>query len=98
MMGKWFGITVSAFLVFAGVFAGGTFYAYAESSDVPRMTKEELKPMLGDPNLVIVDVRLGGDWAESDIKIKDAVREDPRNVPSWAEKYPKNKTFVLYCA
>ena len=98
MIGKWVGITVSAFVLFSGLFVGVSFHAYADSSDVPRMTKEELKPMLGNPDLVVIDVRLGGDWAESDLKIKGAVRENPRDVDSWADKYLKDKTLVLYCA
>jgi rhodanese-related sulfurtransferase len=70
----------------------------AKSTDTPRMTKEELKAMLGNPNLIIVDVRQRIDWADSDLKIKGAVREDPLAVDSWANKYPKDKTLVLYCA
>ncbi len=70
----------------------------AKSTDVPRMTKEELKAMLGNSDLVIIDVRQRMDWADSDLKIKGAVREDPGAVDSWADKYPKDKTLVLYCA
>jgi len=61
------------------------------------MTKEELKAMLGSPNLVVIDVRYGKDWTDSDLKIKGAVREDPRAIVSWANKYPKDKTLVFYC-
>jgi predicted sulfurtransferase len=66
--------------------------------DVPRMTKEELKAMLDSPDLVVVDVRMGKDWKASELKIKGAVREDTAEFESWAEKYPKDKTLVLYCA
>ena len=70
----------------------------ALSGDVPRMTKEELRTMLGSPGLTIIDVRYGKDWTDSDSKIERAVREDPDDVRSWASKYPKDKTLVLYCA
>ena len=70
----------------------------ATSKSVPRMAKEELKPMLGKPDVLIVDVRADKDWAESDLKIKGAVREDPQTIDSWASKYPKDKTLVFYCA
>ena len=70
----------------------------AKSADVPRMTKEELKAMLDSPDLVIIDVRQRMDWADSDSKIKKAVREDPGAVDSWTNKYPKDKTLVFYCA
>ena len=71
---------------------------FAKSVDAPRMTKEELKAMLGNPDLFIMDVRFGKDWTESDLKIKGAVREDPEAFDSWANKYPKDKTLVFYCA
>jgi hypothetical protein len=69
-----------------------------EPADVPRMTKDELKGMLGNPEWVILDVRYGKDWTGSDLKIQGAVREDPKAFESWANKYPKNKTIVLYCS
>ena len=85
-------ITFLVFIMF------GILTTFAESADVPRMTVDDLKAMLGNPGLVIVDVRLGRDWADNDIKIQGAVREDPESVKTWAEKYSKDKTFVLYCA
>jgi rhodanese-related sulfurtransferase len=66
--------------------------------DVPRITKDELKPMLGNPDLIIIDVRIESSWNESDAKIKGAVREQPIHIESWANKYPKDKTLVLYCS
>jgi rhodanese-related sulfurtransferase len=47
--------------------------------------------------LVIIDVRLGKDWTDSDLKIKGAVREESEAFESWAKKYPKDKTLVFYC-
>ena len=72
----------------------------AIAAEVPRMTKEELKAKIGNPdhNLIIVDVRTGNDWKGSEFKIKGAVREKAAKVSSWAEKYSKDKTLVLYCA
>ncbi len=73
--------------------------AYAgASADAPRMSKEELKSRLGDKNIVIIDVRTGNDWEKSDSKIRGAVREDPQDAASWAKKYTKEKTIVLYCS
>lgn len=65
--------------------------------DVPRMSKEALKDRLGDPEVIILDVRTGSDWKASEFKIKGAVRESSHNVDSWATKYSKDKTLVLYC-
>ncbi len=71
----------------------GVFTIPAIAADVPRITKEELKSMLGNPDVVILDVR--GRQA-SGRKIKGAVWEDSKDVESWADKYPKDKTLVLY--
>jgi hypothetical protein len=70
----------------------------AKSADAPRMTKDDLKARLSSPDLLIIDVRYGKDWTESDLKIRGAVREDPEAFDSWANKYPKDKTLVFYCA
>jgi rhodanese-related sulfurtransferase len=76
----------------------GVLATFAKAADVPRMTKDELRAMLGNADLVILDVRAKKDWKNSDSKIQGAIREDPDSVKSWAGKYAKNKTFVLYCA
>lgn len=70
----------------------------AKGQGVPRIELDELKAMLGSPDLLIVDVRRGEDWEESELKIKGAVRENPREFESWFSKYPKDKTIVFYCA
>ena len=74
------------------------FAKAAVADDVPRMSKEELRAMLGNPDVVIIDVRSGKDWEASQSKIKGAVREEPWQAKSWADKYDKDKTYVLYCA
>jgi hypothetical protein len=79
-------------------FMVGILTSFAKSAEAPRMTKDELMAMLGNPDLIIIDVRYGKDWTESDVKIKGAVREDPEAFDSWAKKYPKDKTLVFYCA
>lgn len=86
------------FAVLMTMCIGGLLASASVASDVPRMTKEELKAMLGNPDLVILDVRAGRDWKSSESKIKDAVREEAGKVDSWAGKYDKDKTYVLYCA
>jgi rhodanese-related sulfurtransferase len=70
----------------------------AVAAEIPRMTKEELKAKIGnaDHDIIIVDVRAGKDWRGSEFKIKGAVREDPKDVGSWINNYPKDKTIVLY--
>ncbi|MGQ4807034.1 hypothetical protein NKDENANG_00372 [Candidatus Entotheonellaceae bacterium PAL068K] len=67
-------------------------------STVNLMTTEELKARLDDPDVLVVDVRLGRDWSDSDLKIKGAIRVELRAIASLADTYDKDKTFVFYCA
>jgi hypothetical protein len=82
------------FLVLAGC-----SYVVVLDTKVPRMRKEELKSLLGNPEVIVVDVRIDADWKRSNSKIKGAIREDPqKGYRTWASKYPKDKTLVFYCA
>jgi rhodanese-related sulfurtransferase len=65
---------------------------------VRRVSVEELKSMLGNPSVMIIDVRAAEDWKSSTEKIKGAVREDPEKVDAWMNNYPKDKTLIFYCA
>jgi rhodanese-related sulfurtransferase len=77
----------------------GLFVTFALSADVPMMTKEELKAMLGNPDSVIFDVRHGRDFFSSDLKIKGAIRPLVReHIYEAIVTYPKGTTFVVYCA
>ena len=73
-------------------------YGVSRAADAPMMTTAQLSSLLGNPDLVILDVRTPYDWKKSDTKIKGAVREDPMKFGAWIDKYPKEKTLVLYCA
>ena len=70
----------------------------AMAASAPRIAKEEVQSMLGNPAVTIVDVRTGRDWKASEYKIPGAIRVDPREIESWASKYSKAQTFILYCA
>ena len=66
---------------------------------VPRITKEEVRSMIENPGVIILDVRSARDWKDSEWKIKGAGREERMGETSaWMDKYPKNKTLVLYCS
>lgn len=91
-------------LVMIGLGAALFIETAAAAADAPRITKEQLKTMLGDPNVIVIDVRIDRHWKESDSKIKGAVREDPgaqapkiTQADPWMAKYPKDKTIVFYC-
>lgn len=63
-----------------------------------KMSKEELKALLGKKDVVVLDVRLHGQYDKSPLKVKGAVRENPIDVKSWARKYSRDATIVLYCS
>jgi predicted sulfurtransferase len=70
----------------------------ALAAEAPRIEKDELKANLGNPEVVVIDVRSYTDWLLSGDKVTGAVRENYRDFDGWNAKYPKDKTLVLYCA
>ncbi len=65
---------------------------------IPLMTKEELKPIMDDADVAIIDVRKGRDWTSSEFKIKGAIHGDPGKIDEWNKQYTKDTKLVLYCA
>jgi rhodanese-related sulfurtransferase len=78
-------------MVVLGIFAATTI-----ASEVTRISTEKLKAMLGNPDVVILDVDRKGNWEDRDRKIPGAVRQNPKEIQSWMNTYPKDKTLVLY--
>ena len=72
--------------------------ATASSVEVPRISVEKTRELLGSPDVIIIDVRTAKTWWRSPTKILSAVREEPGTVEKWAGKYPKDKTLILYCS
>ena len=72
--------------------------AAVQAAEAPRMDKDKAKELLGAGKIVLIDVLAASDWDPADKKIKGAIREDPKQVDKWAEKYPKDKALLLYCA
>lgn len=70
----------------------------ARAGDVPLMTVDDLKAMLDNPDLVILDVRKGKDWSSSEFKIKGATYVDTKAYDTWSDSYAKDQKIVLYCA
>jgi rhodanese-related sulfurtransferase len=92
-MKKWAIIIAVATITASGLAAAG-----ALAAEAARMDKDELKTKLGDPDVVIIDVRSHTDWLFSGDKIRGALRENYRDFEGWYANYPKDKTIVLYCA
>lgn len=83
-----------AFLATVWIFSASSFAA----ENAPRIAKEEVKALLSDPNVAILDSRTRSDWKKSDKKIKGAVRIDPFDVGAWAASYSKDKKIIVYCS
>jgi rhodanese-related sulfurtransferase len=76
----------------------GCAQKWSAEGRTPRVTKDELQAMMGRPEVVIVDVRTEAGWRMSNLKIKGAVREDPKDPRPWAGKYSQDRVFIFYCA
>jgi hypothetical protein len=68
------------------------------ADDVPRMDKDELKALLDNADVVILDARTSSEWNKSENKIKGAHRLDKSNAESVETMYNKEKTIVVYCS
>ncbi len=66
-----------------------------KAEDVKRIEAKSLVSLLNSPNILILDVRDDKDWAASDKKIKNAVRQDPADS-TWITTLPKDRRLVLY--
>ena len=67
------------------------------AADLTKISKEELNLMLGNPDVIILDVDRERSWKARDRKIRGAFRENPKDIKSWAGRYTKDITLVLYC-
>ena len=68
------------------------------SGDVGTVDKDELKALLGNDDVVILDVRTGRDWSSSEFKIQGAQRVKGKEIDQWSAGLSKDKKLVLYCA
>lgn len=88
-----------------GILLGITFLLLSASvlpsygaDNVPRISTDQLKNIIDDPDLVLLDVRTEKDWDSSDKKIVRAIRVDPEDIESWIGNYSKDQKIILYCA
>jgi hypothetical protein len=82
-------LLLGCFVVFLAI---GIFISRILSADVQRITKDELKSLLGKPDVIVLDVRTGNDWKDSDLKIQGAIREEPGEVNSWSKNTPRRRS------
>jgi sulfur-carrier protein adenylyltransferase/sulfurtransferase len=66
--------------------------------DAPRITVEDLqRRMEAGEDFVLIDTRNPQAWAESDVKLPEAIRVPLDNVDESLSKIPKGKPIVAYC-
>ncbi|MBM2838949.1 MAG: hypothetical protein HW415_1574 [Deltaproteobacteria bacterium] len=83
-------VTVLGFLLPALVFAA--------DDSVPRITKEELKAKMDKgQDIIVLDVRTGGSYDGSKVKIKGALRIAPDEVESRYKELTKDREIITYC-
>ncbi len=82
-------------LVVISIIVAGPVYAAPPAAE--PISKEQLLPLVGKPDVTVIDLRFGRDWYDSNSKIKGAIREDPMKPGQWMDKYPKDRMLVLYC-
>ena len=69
-----------------------------EKDGVPRISIQQLKDILGQEELVLLDTRPTQQWKASTKKIPGSVHHSSFKVQKWADEYEKNATIVTYCA
>jgi len=82
------GILVSTVVIFLSL--------PAAASEISIISDVQLKGILDNPDIVIIDVRGTKHWRSSNIKIKGAVRRMPKNFDSWTHDFPMDKELILY--
>jgi len=68
-----------------------------ETKGISKISVDEVKQLLGQPDTIIIDVRTPRNWWRSGKKIMTAIREDPSKVDQWLQKYTKDQTLIFYC-
>ena len=83
-------------IVIVSIFVGLIINPGFAAEDVIRINKVKLEKLIGNPDVIILDVRHTQDWQNSEYKIKGAVRRRPTLFDSWADEFPRDKALVLY--
>ena len=58
---------------------------------------QDLKSILGNKDVKVIDVRRKDDYAAADSTISNSSWFDPANIDGWCDMMPKDKEVVLYC-
>jgi len=58
---------------------------------------EELKSVLGNKDVTVIDVRRKEDYTADNSVIPGSTWFDPANIDNWCTTMPQDKDVVLYC-
>lgn len=58
---------------------------------------QELKSILGNKDVTLIDVRRKDDYAADSSAIPGATWLDPTQIDNWSSSLPADKEVVLYC-
>jgi len=83
-------------IIFLMIFSSMDFSAPDNDKNVPDISVHQVKQLLNNSDVIIIDVRKYRNWWRSSKKILSAVREDPSRVDQWAQKYPKDTSLIFY--
>lgn len=85
--------------IFLGIMTLALLTSFCSArNDAKRVDKDTVRSWLGQPDVLIIDVRAPQDWAGSDQKIAGAVRREPDGMATWGKTLPQGKKIVTYYA
>jgi len=63
----------------------------------PPLSPSELKKLLDNQSVTLLDVRRKADYEAEPSLIPGAAWHDPEQVGSWSRELPKDRPVVVYC-
>ena len=88
----------SKILLLAGLMLLASAVFALATSDVPRMSTDELNSRLGEAGRVVVDFGTAGYRNGSEQMVAGAIRGNPNDIGMWLSKLNMDQTIVLYCS
>ncbi len=83
-------------LILLFIFSSVLSHGPANAGNISNISIHQLKLILDNPQLVVIDARTTKAWRDSPVKIKGAVRGAPKQFGSWSRDFPRDKALVLY--
>jgi hypothetical protein len=92
-------MVATVLVVLACALPSGTGFSAEQAlsiSSAPKVTKEQIKELVGKEDFFLLDVRPNEQWRATPVKLPGAVHEDPEDVGAWAYRYRKDAKIVTY--